>query len=85
MVATQHQQLSAALAQLNNKMVVQLTGITGRRASVENIAGHQHGIHRMRLHLLNEPSKKRLMLGLASLAHKVLAQMPVGAVQNAHA
>ena len=83
-VAAQHQQLGAALAQLNNKVVVQLAGITGRRAGVEDIPSHQHGIHLLRLHLLDQPGEKRLVLGLAGLAHKVLAKVPVGAVQNAH-
>ena len=84
-IAAQHQQLGAALAQLNNKVVVQLAGITGRRAGVEDIPSHQHGIHLLRLHLLDQPGEKRLMLDLAGLAHKVLAKVPVGAVQNAHA
>ena len=45
MVAPQHQQRDASLVQLGNELVVQLPGIAGRRAGVENITSDQHGIH----------------------------------------
>ena len=85
MVATEHHQLAASGAQLDDKAVVVLTGVAGRRAGVEDIAGNQHGIHLMRAHLLDQPGAEGLMLGLAGLTHKVLAQVPVGCMQNAHA
>jgi hypothetical protein len=49
----------------------------------ENRPGNDQRIHAMPL--LDQPRHKCLMLGLASLAHKVLAELPVGAVQDAHA
>jgi hypothetical protein len=38
----------------------------------------------MHAHLLDQPGAERLVFGLAGLAHEVLAEVPVGAVQNAH-
>src|SRR3990167_1264725 len=84
-MAAEHHQLAAGATQLDDKAVVLFAGVAGRRASVEDIAGDQHGIDRQLTYLFDQPGAERLMLGLAGLAHKVLAKVPVGGVQNAHA
>ncbi|MCY1510998.1 TRAP transporter solute receptor, TAXI family [compost metagenome] len=84
MVAAQHHQPGARGAQLDDELVVLLAGITGRRAGVEHVAGDQHHIHLAFAHLLDQPAAEGLVLGLPGLAHEVLAQVPVGCVEDAH-
>ena len=83
-VAAEHQQRYAGLVQLANQLVVQLAGVAGRGAGVEDVAGDQHGIHRLGFHLFEQPGDQRLMLGLPALAHEVLAKVPVGGVEDTH-
>ncbi|MNT74669.1 hypothetical protein D3C72_2135080 [compost metagenome] len=83
-VAAEHHQLATAAAQLDDKAVVLLAGIAGRRTGVEDIAGDQQRIDLMHAHLLDQPGAERLVLGLAGLAHEVLAEVPVGGVEDAH-
>ena len=85
MVAAQNQQAHAGLVQPRNQLVVEFARIAGRCAGVEHIAGNQHGVDLMGLYLLQQPVNQCLMLGLAALAHEVLAQMPVGGVEKTHA
>ncbi|MNS70182.1 hypothetical protein D3C72_1035230 [compost metagenome] len=84
MVAAQRQQRNACLVQPGDQLVVQLAGIAGRCAGVEDIAGNQHGIHPMGTDLRHQPVNQRPVFGLAALAHEMLAQVPVGGVEDAH-
>ena len=61
-----------------------LQGITVQRAGIENITRDQHRVHRMRIDLDQQLVDQGLVLRLAALAHEVLAQMPVGGVEDAH-
>lgn len=83
-VAAEHQQWHTGLVQLADQLVVQLAGVAGRGAGIEDVTGDQHGIHRPGFHLFEQPGDQRLMLGLPALAHKVLAKVPVGGVEDAH-
>jgi phage tail sheath gpL-like len=84
-IAAQQDQPAVRIMQAHHQLVVQFPRITGRRAGVENVTGQQYRIHRLLLHLLQQPVDQRLMLGLAAAAHEMLAQMPVRSVKNAHA
>jgi hypothetical protein len=84
-IATQQDQLALGIMQAHHQLVVQFPRITGRRTGVENVTGQQYRIHRLLLHLLQQPVDQRLMLGLPATAHEMLAQMPVRSVKNAHA
>ena len=84
MIAAQQQQAHPRRMQAHHQLAVKLAGVTGRCAGIENIAGDQHGIHRVFIHLCQQPVDQRLMLGLPALAHEMLAEMPVGGVKDAH-
>ena len=47
-------------------------------------AGDQNGVHRLLVHLDEQPVDQRLMFGLTALAHEMLAKMPVGGMENPH-
>jgi hypothetical protein len=83
-VAAEHQQRHASLVQLADQLVVQLAGVAGRRAGIEDVAGNQHRVDLMFRHLFEQPGYQRLMLGLPAFAHEMLAEMPVGGVEEAH-
>ena len=83
-VAAQYQQGRARLVQARNQVVVQRARVAGRGGGVKNIADHQHGIHLVLCHFGEQPLDQRRVLGLAALAHEVLAQVPVGGVKKAH-
>ena len=70
--------------QAQHQLVVQLAGVGGGRAGVEQVAGDQHRVDLLRHHLRQQPVDQRLMLGLPGLAHEMLAEVPVGGVEKAH-
>ena len=83
-IAAEQQQRHSRALQPDHQIVVQLAGIAGWRAGVENVAGNQHRIHRVFHDLREQPVDQRLMFSLAALAHEMLTQVPVGSVKNAH-
>ena len=76
-IAAEQQQRHPGAVQLHHQVVVELAGIAGGRPGVENIAGNEDGIHRMRFNLKQQPVDQGLMLCLAAFAHEVLAEVPV--------
>lgn len=84
MIARQHHQATAGLLQLDDKTVIQLAGIARRRAGIKNIASHDNGVDFMLLRAGQQPGKKSVVFCRAAFAVKILAQMPVGGVKEAH-
>ncbi len=83
-VAAQHHQLAAGALQFHHEAVVQLAGVAGRRAGIEQIPGDDQRIHLLLLDLFDQPVQKSLVLGGAAFGEKVLAKMPVRGVDQAH-
>lgn len=83
-VAAQHHQLAAGALQFHHEAVVQLAGIAGRRAGIEQIPGDDQRIHLLLFDLFDQPVQKSLVLGGAAFGEKVLAKVPVRGVDQAH-
>ena len=84
MIARNNHQMAAGLLQIAHETVIQLSRIAGRRSGVEDVPGHEDGIHLVRLCHLKQPVEKRFMFGGAAFTVKVLSQMPVRGVKYAH-
>ena len=84
MVAAQHHQPRAGIAQGDDEAVVLLARVTGRGAGIEHVTSHQHRIHPVRLYLPDQPVQKRRMFSFARLAEEVLPQVEIGGVQQTH-
>ena len=55
------------------------------RGGIDPVAGDNQGIHAVGLHGFQQPVQEGLLLGEALLAgKKVLAEVPVGGVKDAH-
>ena len=85
MVAAEHHQAGAGSAQGDDEAVVQLAGVARRRGGVEDVSRHQHHVHLLLRHLVDQPGEKGAMLGLAGAPEEMLPQVPVGGVQQAQA
>ncbi len=70
MVAAQHHQLAAGALQFHHEAVVQLAGIAGRRAGIEQISGDDQRIHLLLIYLFDQPVQKSLVLGGAAFGEK---------------
>ena len=78
----EHQARGRTSVQFRHEVIVQSLGGLGRIGRVENVSGDQDYVHLKLHHLLQEPVKETLLLLLAGLLIKHLAQMPVGGVQD---
>jgi hypothetical protein len=56
--------------QMDDQLVVQLAGVGGRRAGVEQVAGDQHRIVGLRLDLVEQPVDQRLVFACRLLPMK---------------
>ncbi len=83
-VTRQHYQVTAGLLELNHKAVVEFASVAGRRAGIKNIASNDNGIDLLGLCRLQQPVKKGSVFSGPALAVKVLAEMPVRGVKDAH-
>src|SRR5471032_1272636 len=85
MVAAEDDQLRPGAMQLDDKVIVEFARVTGWRTGIEDVTGHDHGIHGVKVDLLDQPTDKGLMFGLTGFTDEMLAKMPVGGMKNAHA
>ena len=84
MVARQHHQATAGLLQLDDKAVIQFASVARRRSGIKNIAGYDDGVDFMLLRAGQQPAQEGVMFGRTAFAVKILAQVPVGGVKDAH-
>ena len=70
--------------QAQHELVVEFAGVRGRGPGVKDIAGDDHCIDLLLGASAQQPVDQRLVFGLTAFAHEMLAQMPVGGVQQAH-
>ena len=63
--------------------VVELFTLCGRVDAIEDVTADNHSINRMIFHSAKEGFQKALMVGMTFLIHQLLAEMPVGGMENA--
>ncbi len=83
-VTCQHHQVTTGLLELNHKAVVEFARVAGGRTGIKDIAGNDNGINLLGLRRIQQPVQKGGMFSGPALAVKVLAEMPVRGVKDAH-
>ena len=63
--------------------VVELFTLCGRVDSIEDVTTDDHGIDILLGYRAEKAFQKALMVGMTFLIHQLLAEMPVGGMENA--
>jgi len=83
-IAREHGESHACVAHREDQPVVKLARVARRRAGIEDVAGYQDRVDAMDLRLLDEPRDQLFMFRLPGMSKEILAEMPVGGVQDSH-